>query len=61
MTDIKTIVQEADSAFWQVIVKHFPQAKTGDLSPDRTTALSIAQDQAVREWIDNNVPAKDDA
>ena len=54
--DIRSITDEALDAFWKVLVKRFPQAKTGDLSPEPTIALQRAAEDAVSEWIDNNVP-----
>jgi hypothetical protein len=53
---IEELVQEADDAFWEVIVRHFPQARSGDLSPLATVQLTRAQEAAVAEWISNNVP-----
>jgi len=53
--DLRDITQEAECAFWEVLVKRFPQAQTGDLSIDRTIRLSIAAQEAVEEWIENNV------
>jgi hypothetical protein len=49
------LANEALDAFWQVIVKHFPQAITGDLSPLATFQLHQAAEAAVVEWIANNV------
>ena len=54
--ELRDITQEAELAFWEVLVKRFPQAQTGDLSIDRTIRLSIAAQDAVEEWIENNVP-----
>jgi hypothetical protein len=48
------LAHEALDAFWQVVVRHFPEAKSGDLSPERTIRLHIAASTAVREWICNN-------
>lgn len=49
------LTDEALEAFWEVVVKHFPQATTGDLSPMRTIELSLAAEAAIEEWISNNV------
>ena len=49
------IANEALDAFWKVIVKHFPQATTGDLSPWATFHLDQAAEAAIKEWIANNV------
>jgi hypothetical protein len=54
--ELTDLVQEADQAFWQVVVNRFPTARTGDLSIDRTIRLTSAQIRAVEEWIRNNVP-----
>lgn len=47
---------EASEAFWAVIVRHFPEAKFGDLSPERTIGQRMANADAIEEWIRNNVP-----
>ena len=54
----RQITEEALDAFWAVIVKRYPQAKTGDLSPLTTVALSMAAEDAVEEWVTCNVPAR---
>ena len=48
------------AAFGRVLVRRFPQATTGDLSPERTIGLVLAIEQAAEEWIENNVIAADD-
>jgi hypothetical protein len=60
MSNLQAAIEEAEIAFWDVIVKRFPQAQTGDLSPLATFQLSQAQEQAVKEWIDNNVKTQED-
>lgn len=55
-TDIDTVTNDALDAFWQLVVRRFPEATDGDLSIDRTIALEIAAKEAVREWVWNNVP-----
>ena len=47
--------EEASEAFWAVIVRHFPEAKSGDLSPERTVRQVMANVDAIAEWISNNV------
>ncbi len=49
------LADEALDAFWDKIVEHFPEAKFGDLSPERTRRLQDAAVTAVEEWITNNV------
>ncbi len=44
---IADLANEALDAFWQVIVRHNPQAKTGDLSPWTTINLTIAAENAI--------------
>lgn len=51
---------EASEAFWAVIVRHFPTAKYGDLSPERTIRQITANVDAIEEWISNNVPDEQD-
>lgn len=53
---IGPLTEDALDAFWQVVARRFPEAKTGDLSIDRDVKLSIAANAAVQEWIENNVP-----
>jgi hypothetical protein len=45
---------EACEAFWAVIVRQFPEAKSGDLSPERTIRQRMANVDAIAEWISNN-------
>ena len=53
------LAHKALDAFWQVIVRHFPEAKFGDLSPERTIGLHYAASIAIREWIGNNAEPQD--
>ncbi len=53
------LANEALNAFWQVIVTHFPQATTGDLSPLATFHLDQAAEAAIKEWIANNVTTQE--
>ena len=55
--DLRELTDEALDAFWEAIVKRYPQATSGDLSPWPTMKLQMAAEDAVTEWIDNNVPA----
>jgi len=54
---VTDLTNQALEAFWDVIVKRYPQAKTGDLSPGATIALQMAAEDAAREWIASNVPS----
>jgi hypothetical protein len=53
---VRAIAYEALEAFWQVVVQHFPEAVDGDLSPWATIKLHDAAEEALAEWIENNVP-----
>ena len=55
--DTSQITEDALDAFWQAVADRFPTAESGDLSPWQTIKLDCAAQDAVREWIDNNVPA----
>ena len=57
--DLKTVADEANEAFWQVVVKRFPTATSGDLSPLTTVRLHLAEEEAIAEWVWANVPSKD--
>jgi hypothetical protein len=53
-----SLADEALEAFWSVIVKHYPEARSGDLSPASTIGLQNAAESAIEEWIASNVPSK---
>lgn len=46
----------ADTALWEAVMKVFPEAKSGDLSPLVTHRLTEALRTAVAEWVYYNVP-----
>lgn len=50
------ILEEAQSAFWAVIAKNYPNVKTGDFSPEATTAFDDACMTAVTLWLAANTP-----
>ncbi len=51
----RQLANDALDAFWEVIVRHFPEATTGDLSPLTTFHLEQASEAAIEEWIRYNV------
>lgn len=51
---IEELTRSALDAFWDIIAKKFPEAKTGDRSPLATMQLDTAAEKAVGEWIENN-------
>ncbi len=53
---IDEAIAAADEAFWKVIVKHFPKAKTGDVTPLQLNWWEKAEDEIVRHWLENNHP-----
>jgi hypothetical protein len=53
------LADEALDAFWQVVVKRFPEATTGDLSPLATFHLHQVAEAAIKEWIANNVTTQE--
>jgi hypothetical protein len=55
-TLLRSLADEAQEAFWQVIVQRYPEATTGDLSPLTTVRLQDAAENAIGEWIHANVP-----
>lgn len=54
--DLTELTQKATDAFWEVICKAFPEATTGDLSPRATIKQDEGNENAVLEWVRNNVP-----
>lgn len=52
---VKSAVSEADEAFWQVIVKHFPEVATGDLAPCEVFFWGNAIKRVVNAWLDENL------
>ncbi len=56
---IKVLIDKALAAFWEVVGRRYLQAETGDLSPWATIKLTLAAENAIEEWIDNNVPSSD--
>lgn len=59
MTALELLIEKALDAFWEIVVEQFPEAISGDLSPGATITLSIAAEEAVMEWLANNVHTQD--
>lgn len=51
----ENLTHKALDAFWEVVVCEYPETKSGDLSPSRSMALWTAAEEAIEEWISNNV------
>ena len=52
--EINSAVEAAQEAFWAVVVEHFPQIHSGDMSPWELLAFDNACLKAVDQWVDNN-------
>ena len=53
---IRKVTDKALDAFWSVVAEQFPNAQTGDCSPQTTIALDEAARFAIHEWIAANCP-----
>jgi len=53
---VETVADNAEQAFWAEVAKSFPEAKSGDLDPMAVTRFSKAAQEAVRAWVEWNVP-----
>lgn len=54
-SQLESLADEAQDAFWEVVGRRFPQARSGDLSPGATVQLDRAAEAAIKEWVENNV------
>lgn len=54
--ELSDITNDAFDAFWEVVVRRFPESKSGDLSPLTSVRLTLAAEHAVKEWIALNCP-----
>ena len=57
MKRLHEAVDAADDALWDSVITSYPEAEHGDLSPENTIGLREALNNAVTEWVGNNVPA----
>jgi hypothetical protein len=53
---LRSVIDDAEQAFWHAVAERFPQATSGDLSPLTVARLTIVAQEAIAEWIDLNVP-----
>jgi hypothetical protein len=56
--DLEALVERATDAFWEVVARHYPDAESGDLSPERTIVFHSLSGEVIREWIRNNVAVR---
>ncbi len=54
-TRIKKALNKGEDAFWEAVAAQFPEATSGDLSPDAVFAIRRAMEQAIQAWVDANV------
>ena len=52
---VRKAIERADDAFWAVIAKSFPEAKSGDFDPMATKKWDDACEEAVNQWLHLNV------
>ena len=48
-------VSDAEAIFWEGLKPYFPEAKTATLDPTTVMVLSVAMENAVRDWVWLNV------
>ncbi|MEE9581115.1 MAG: hypothetical protein V3V74_07365 [Nitrosomonadaceae bacterium] len=53
---IKNVVTDASFALGECLVKHFPEVKTGDESPEMVTLLNTTLETFTKCWYENNKP-----
>lgn len=51
---------EAIAAFWDVVAKRFPEAKTGDVDPLSLFEWDGFVESAIYGWLSANLPSRDD-
>ncbi len=52
-------IDAANKAFWTRVVALFPEVTAGNYPPNVPPALESAADDAVRAWVQQNVPGAD--
>ena len=53
---VEAAVEAAEAAFWEAVVIAYPEARTGDFPPQDTVFLRATLTNAVRTWVELNVP-----
>ena len=51
---LSNVLEAAEGAFWKVVAESYPEAKSGDLSPDASIKFAAASEDAIVEWIATN-------
>tara|TARA_R110000824_G_scaffold30181_2_gene99569 strand:+ start:785 stop:1066 length:282 start_codon:yes stop_codon:yes gene_type:complete len=47
---VSEVIDDAERGFWAEVIKHFPQATTGDLDPSSVFVWSAANEQVIKDW-----------
>lgn len=55
---ITKAINDADYAFWKAVNDAFPMATGGDFPPDADSRFNDAAREAIRTWVEINVPAQ---
>lgn len=56
--DIRDIAHDAQTAFWVVVAKRFPEAVMGDFDPVDAQQFTEYCERIVRTWVQHNVPGR---
>lgn len=51
---VEKVVEVAQEAFWREVVKQFPEVITGDLDPYSATLFTLACEDVIKNWYQNN-------
>ena len=54
------VVRDAELAFWREVAKQYPMATLGDLDPLSSVYLSTTMRDAIKQWVELNVPKYSD-
>jgi hypothetical protein len=57
---LEEAVDAAWDAFWIEMARHYPECKTGDLSPLTTSNFDHACRKAAEEWVELNSPKENE-
>jgi hypothetical protein len=53
---LSVAVEKAQEAFFASLASSYPEATTGDLSPDYTGDFALACEEVAGAWVELNVP-----
>ncbi len=52
---IQHAISKGEEAFWAAVANEFPEATTGDLSPELVVEMNRILGRVVRAWVDANI------